>query len=181
MERIVDGEIRSTRRYKEPEDWTALIKGAHKGYITWETYLSNRERMLENAACRAGKGAPREGRALLTGLLLCGRCGQRMTVRYQKSREQWVYVCNGDTFHGGKVCWMVSGVSIDDAVQELFLRTIVPKELDLSLAVDGEVESQSASLNVPASVTKSLAPAGGGETGAGHLARFRPARAGRPI
>ena len=145
---IVDGEIHTVRRCKGPEEWTALIQEAHEGYITWETYLKNQERMRDNAVRRPNKGAPREGRALLTGVLLCGRCGRPMTVRYQGAGgDRWVYVCVGENSRGAKVCWMVSGPPIDAAVEELLLRMIIPSELDLTLAVEREVESQSASLN----------------------------------
>jgi len=146
--KIVDGEIRTTLCNKEPEEWTALIEDAHPGYITWETYLSNRERMHENAAGRASKGAPREGRALLTGLLICGHCGRRMTVRYQSNnRDYWVYVCAGETAFGDKICWTVSGAAIDRAVEDLFLQMVIPSELELSLAVEHEVVSQATSLD----------------------------------
>jgi DNA invertase Pin-like site-specific DNA recombinase len=144
---IIDGEIHTTRRSKAPEEWTALIQDAHEGYISWESYLSNRDRMRENAARRPNKGAPREGRALLTGVLLCGCCGRRMKVGYAGSAGSWMYVCPGETDRGGKACWTVSGAAIDAAVEELLLRRIVPSELELSLALEREVESQAASLN----------------------------------
>lgn len=145
---IVDGEIHTARRCRGPDEWTALIRDTHEGYITWEAWLKNQERMRENAARRPNKGAPREGRALLTGILLCGRCGRPMTVRYQGSGgDRWMYVCAGESSHGAKVCWTVSGPAIDAAVEDLLLRMIIPSELELTLAVEQEVESQSASLN----------------------------------
>lgn len=145
---IVAGEIRTTRRCNGQEEWTALIRDAHEGYISWEQYLKNQDRMRENAARRPNKGAPREGRALLTGVLLCGRCGRRMTVRYQGAGgHRWEYVCAGENSHGAKVCWMVSGAAIDAAVEELLLRMIIPSELELTLAIEQEVQSQSAALN----------------------------------
>lgn len=145
---IVDGEIHTARRCKGPDEWTALIQDAHEGYITWEAYLKNQERMRDNAARRPNKGAPREGRALLTGVLLCGRCGRPMTVRYQGAGgDRWTYVCVGENTRGAKVCWTVSGAAIDAAVDDLLLRMIIPSELDLTLALEREVESQSASLN----------------------------------
>ena len=47
--------------------------------FTWETYLENQEKLRRNVHHPKGinPGAPREGKALLTGLLLCGRCGRR--------------------------------------------------------------------------------------------------------
>ncbi len=145
---IVDGEIQTARRCRGPDEWTALIHDAHEGYITWEAYLRNQERLRDNATRRPNKGAPREGRALLNGVLLCGRCGRSMVVRYQSGGSaRWSYVCAGENTCGAKVCWTVSGAAIDTAVEELLLRMIIPSELDLTLALEREVESQSESLN----------------------------------
>lgn len=145
---IVDGEIHTVRQCRSQDEWTAFIRDAHEGYITWERYLKNQERMRENAARRPNKGAPREGRALLTGILLCGRCGRSMRVMYQGAGgDRFTYVCAGETNRGAKACWTVSGPAIDAAVEDLLLRTIIPSELELSLAVEQEVETQSAALN----------------------------------
>jgi DNA invertase Pin-like site-specific DNA recombinase len=144
---IEEGEIRTTRCTKAPEQWTALIQDAHEGYISWESYLSNQDRMRENAARRPNKGAPREGRALLTGVLLCGRCGRRMKVGYVGRAGSWMYVCPGETDRGAKACWTVSGAAIDAAVEDLLLRQIIPSELELSLALEQEVVSQAATLD----------------------------------
>jgi DNA invertase Pin-like site-specific DNA recombinase len=145
---ILEGEIHTARRNKPSEEWTALIRNAHGGYISWETYLSNRDRMRENAARRPNKGAPREGRALLTGVLLCGCCGRRMTVAYPGGAgRHWMYVCAGERDRGGKPCWTVSGAAIDAAVEDLLLSQIIPSELELSLALEREVESQAATLH----------------------------------
>lgn len=145
---IVEGEIVTTRRTQAPEQWTAFIQDAHEGYIRWETYLSNRKRLRENAARRPNQGAPREGRALLTGVLLCGRCGQRMKVAYVGvAGKYWTYVCSGETDHGGKACWTVSGAAIDAAVEDLLLSQIIPSELELSLALEQEVVSQASALS----------------------------------
>ena len=144
---IIEGEIHTTRRSKAPEEWTAFIQDAHEGYISWESYLSNRDRMQENAARRPNQGAPREGRALLTGVLLCGCCGRRMKVGYVGRTGSWMYVCPGETDRGGKACWTVSGAAIDAAVEDLLLSQIIPSELELSLALEQEVGSQAATLD----------------------------------
>jgi DNA invertase Pin-like site-specific DNA recombinase len=144
---LVDGEIRTARQCQARHEWIALIEGAHEGYITWETYLSNLEKLADNAARRPSRGAPREGRALLSGILLCGRCGRRMRTIYPgKAGNLWTYKCSGEHDRGGRVCWMVSGQPIDAAVEDLLLRMIVPSELELSLAVEHEVDAQAASL-----------------------------------
>ena len=38
------------------------------------------------------RGAPREGAGLLQGIVRCGRCGRRMSVRYRE-RSNLVYAC----------------------------------------------------------------------------------------
>ena len=144
---LVDGEIRKARRSQARHEWVALIQGAHQGYITWETYLSNLDKLTANAALRSSPGAPREGRALLTGILLCGRCGRRMRTTYPgKAANRWTYICHGEQDRGQRVCWTVSGRAIDAAVEDLLLRMILPSELELSLAVEREVDAQASSL-----------------------------------
>jgi DNA invertase Pin-like site-specific DNA recombinase/uncharacterized protein YndB with AHSA1/START domain len=144
---LVDGEIRTARQSQARHEWIALIEGAHEGYITWETYLSNLDKLADNAARRPSRGAPRQGRALLSGMLICGRCGRRMRTIYPgKAGDLWTYKCSGEHDSGGRVCWMVSGRPIDAAVVDLLLRMIIPSELELSLAVEREVDAQAASL-----------------------------------
>ena len=67
------------------EQWLFLLRDAHVGYLSWEEYEANRQQLRANAQASGQDrrhGPPREGPALLQGLLLCGRCGNRMTVRY---------------------------------------------------------------------------------------------------
>jgi DNA invertase Pin-like site-specific DNA recombinase len=144
---LVDGEIRTARQSQSRHEWISLIEGSHLGYIPWETYLSNLDKLADNAARTTSRGAPREGHALLSGVLLCGRCGRRMRTIYSgKAGNRWIYKCHGEQDRGARVCWMVSGHAIDAAVEDLLLRMIVPTELELSLAVEREVDAQAASL-----------------------------------
>jgi DNA invertase Pin-like site-specific DNA recombinase/uncharacterized protein YndB with AHSA1/START domain len=143
---LVDGDIRRVRAAgRTPEEWAVCQREAHPGYITWETYLENQEKLRRNVHHSKGvsPGAPREGKALLTGLLLCGRCGRRMRTNYGRaSQRHWYYLCPGDRDKGEKTCWMMGGESLDAAVEKLFLDTLVPAELEVSLAVEREVSAQ---------------------------------------
>src|SRR5438876_6753490 len=144
---LVDGEIRTARQSQAQHEWIALIEGSHEGYITWETYLSNLEKLADNAARRPSGGAPREGQALLSSILICCRCSRRMRTIYPgKTGNLWTYKCFGELDRGGRVCWIVSGQPIDEAVEDLLLRMILPSELELSLAVEREVDAQASSL-----------------------------------
>jgi DNA invertase Pin-like site-specific DNA recombinase/DNA-binding NarL/FixJ family response regulator len=147
---LVDGEIRKVRkRLGDPSEWPVRIPEAHPAYITWDVYVKNQEKLRLNttSAARAGRGAPREGQALLSGIALCGRCGRRMSARYDSRASRWHYVCYGESAKGARLCWSVSGRAIDRAVEQLFLRTMVPSELELSLAVEREVTGQADSLD----------------------------------
>jgi hypothetical protein len=70
------------------EQWAVLIPGHHPGFITWETYEANTARLRVNWRPPRGHGggAPREGAALLQGLLRCGRCGRRLESAWSNGR-----------------------------------------------------------------------------------------------
>jgi DNA invertase Pin-like site-specific DNA recombinase len=141
---LINGQIRRVRPdTRDPDRWTVKITGAHPGYITWERYVQNQEKLRAHMA-RMGhpsRGAPREGPALLSGLLICGRCGHRMGPAYARGARArfWTYGCHGERDIGQKGCWTVAGARIDAAVEQVFLETMVPSELELSVAVDQEV------------------------------------------
>lgn len=72
------------------EQWTAFLPDIHPGYITLADYETNCARLAANARARGRDrtaGPAREGTALLQGIIICGRCGGRMTVRYPPPRR----------------------------------------------------------------------------------------------
>jgi len=143
---IVDGEIRyKQQRGRDPEKWPVRIDGAHVGYISWDQYLKNQQKLRNNLCGPATQGAPRDGGALLTGLLLCGQCGLRMGTAYAPSRLHY-YGCYGER-PARPPCSTLPGKAIDHAVEQLFLDTMVPDELELSLAVEREVDAKAQSLD----------------------------------
>jgi len=146
---IVDGEIRERQRRVSPDEWSVKIEAAHPGYISWKTFLNNQERLRNNCSRMHGAtpGAPKDGPALLAGLVVCGRCGRRMRVDYSTlERRRWRYVCTGKHMSGQAICWSVMGEMIDRVVEDLFLSTMVPSEIDLSLAVENEANKKAESL-----------------------------------
>ena len=76
--------VKGRTRQVDPEDWPFVLHDHHPGYITWEQFQRNQQRLIENCTSQhqERRGALREGAALLQGLVLCGRCGRRMTIRY---------------------------------------------------------------------------------------------------
>jgi Recombinase zinc beta ribbon domain len=68
------------------------------------------------------QGAPREGRALLQGLMRCGHCGRRMYVNYggDNARRTLQYRCSRQRLLEPE-CQLVGGKRIEAAVVEAFL------------------------------------------------------------
>jgi DNA invertase Pin-like site-specific DNA recombinase len=130
------------------DQWRALIKDAHPAYITWEQYEENLQRLRSNAQAYGAdrKQSPaREGCALLQGLILCGRCGRRMTVRYHQRQGRPVpaYVCQHEGIeHGQPICQCIPGGGIDEAVGKLVLESVTPLSLEVALNVQQELQTR---------------------------------------
>jgi len=133
------------------EEWTVLLRDAHPGYITWERFEQNERQLRVNAQAHAAierRGAPREGPALLQGLVVCGVCGRNMTVRYQTRKGQQqnpYYLCNRervDTASAAENCQTISGGVIDRAVGELLVELMTPLTLDVALQVQDELAAR---------------------------------------
>jgi DNA invertase Pin-like site-specific DNA recombinase len=128
------------------EEWISFIPGAHPGYLTLEQYDANRARLTANAAAHGrdrAAGPPREGPALLQGIIICGTCGQRMTVRYHQRRDQLLptYVCQRDGIeHARRICQAVPGAGLDDRIGQLLLDTLTPLAAEAALTVAAELQ-----------------------------------------
>lgn len=126
--------------------WQVLVKGAHPGYLSWEQWEANQARLQENVTnAGARRSPPREGPALLQGLVLCGLCGQRMQPRYTaRRRHLWpYYVCPRQDIAGGRLtCQHIPGHAVDQAVSTLLIATVTPVALELSLAVQQQVQER---------------------------------------
>jgi DNA invertase Pin-like site-specific DNA recombinase len=132
------------------EEWTALIRDAHVGYITWDDFEHHQRQLLENAQAAGAdrrRSPAREGPALLQGLVVCARCGERMTVRYHQNRgECWpTYVCQrAGIEHGVPICQSVPGHALDLAIGRLLCDTITPVTIELTLAVQHDLQTRAA-------------------------------------
>jgi DNA invertase Pin-like site-specific DNA recombinase len=87
--------IKGRQRQVAPADWPIVQQNAHPGYFSWEQFLRNQRQLEDNRTFRPDqhRGAVREGAALLQGLVLCGVCGRRMSIRYD-ARGVPQYQCN---------------------------------------------------------------------------------------
>lgn len=132
-------------RLNKPEDWTFLLLQVHPGYISWEQFLRHQHRLDDNCTSRTEdrRGPTREGTALLQGIVLCGRCGRRMTVRYLEDGVTPVYKCT-QAYHqfGEPTCQTLRGDGVDAAVVRLFLEAMQPAQLEISLATLAQIEER---------------------------------------
>jgi DNA invertase Pin-like site-specific DNA recombinase len=132
-----------------PQDqWEVLLPNSHPGYITWEQYQRNQQRLRENSQAHGSerrKSPPGEGPALLQGLAICGMCGARMTVRY-RTRHGTLhpdYMCQREGIANAEpICQRMAGATIDDAIGELLLELVTPVTLEVALDVQHQLESR---------------------------------------
>ncbi len=121
-------------------NWTVLQKDRFPAYITWERFLANQERLLQNCYRPGSVGAPRAGSALLTGILVCGVCGRRMHASY-RSKSTAYYVCIRRRFEGTGCCGLASS-AIDDLVTRQVLQALEPAAVELSLKAMENVQRE---------------------------------------
>jgi DNA invertase Pin-like site-specific DNA recombinase len=137
-----------THERLSPDQWTALIRDAHEGYITWEQFENNVRRLRDNACAyhaERDKGPAREGPALLQGLAVCAVCGERMTIRYHQRGANLVpdYICQRSGINRAEpICQSIPGGTIDYAVGKLLVEMMTPLTLEVALAVQKELESR---------------------------------------
>jgi len=145
--RSADGKTSTT--IKPRDQWTTLIPGAHDGYITWAQFEANQQQLAANAAahgCDRKAGPPREGPALLQGLVICGKCGKRMTVSYHKRCDGTLvpdYACQRDGINTGTPpCQNICGSGVDAAVAGLVLDALTPLATETALQVTAQLQAQ---------------------------------------
>jgi hypothetical protein len=113
------------------EQWRIVVKDKYPAYISWETFDKIQAMLRDNHAeydRNQTRGIPREGAALLHGLVYCGECGHKMVVQYKNGTR---YICNYlRQQHGVPVCQYIPGDPIDAAVVAAFLKAVEPAELE---------------------------------------------------
>ena len=129
------GEIQKRMRAVAMPDWRVQLKQHHEGYISWEEFLENGQRLEKNRTNGEEtmlSGPAREGLALLQGLLLCGNCGHAITVRYTGNGGIYpTYLCNRRHLEAlaTKDCMSFRCDLLDAAVSEEVLKALRPAEL----------------------------------------------------
>jgi DNA invertase Pin-like site-specific DNA recombinase len=127
---------RAKMRPRPLSDWPVCIQGVYPAYITWEQFVHNQEILRSNSYRPEKRGAPRQGRALLQGIVYCGRCGVRMSVLHYSTKEKRASsysCCHEYNRHGGSICQYVNATCVDEAITKLFLSVVSPAKIDIAL------------------------------------------------
>ena len=138
-----DGAIRSRTTLLPREQWGVVIQDHHPGYITWEQFLRNEQRLQANRTYQGARPV-REGSALLQGIVRCGCCGRSMATFYRDGKPG--YDCRYSRVDnvGTPGCRGVMGEVVERAVAERLLRALAPEQIALALkAADSVADRRS--------------------------------------
>jgi DNA invertase Pin-like site-specific DNA recombinase len=141
--RKIPGRPATGRTTVPRKEWLVLLRDRHPAYITWQQFEAHQRQLEENRSRAGNLGAPREGSALLGGLLVCGRCGGRMIVSYAGAKTKLTYVCHRQRdCYGLDRCQRVAGKVLDNLVSRQALGVLEPAALELSMAAADDIERE---------------------------------------
>jgi excisionase family DNA binding protein len=148
-----DGQIQSKIQKQPIGSWLVLIQEHHPGYLGWDEYLENQQMLEQNQTNQpehCSSGAAREGRALLQGLLLCGRCGRRLSPRYTGNGGiHPVYECTRrqhDTDYS-PACIRLPADPVDQGVSQRVLEILQPDQIEIAFRAVQELERRSQAID----------------------------------
>jgi DNA invertase Pin-like site-specific DNA recombinase len=153
--RVVEGRAHKTNGHHKPMPaWSVLIRDHHPGYISWTEFEENQRMIAENAHMKkrmARKGA-RGGRALLTGLVRCGRCARMMRVFYgMQSGHAHRYQCPGDSALAGMAwCIGIGGMRVDRAVAAAIVEAVSSHAIEAAIYAAERIAQRDTDLRLAA-------------------------------
>jgi len=130
------------------DQWHALVKDVHERYISWEEHEANMRRIAKNSLSYnrdTKKTPPREGAALLQGILLCGNCGKRLKVNYYQRVNKKVpwYIClDAAQKRCEPICQSIHGGLVDEAIGRLLIDAVGPLSLEVAIHVQDELNAR---------------------------------------
>jgi excisionase family DNA binding protein len=137
---IVEGRARKSYGHGKPiGTWEVMIKDHHKGYISWVEFERNQKQLATNTyGWPGGAKSGRGGRALLSGVLVCGRCGRRLSVAYTGNpQSRPVYRCDKPNLMMGLPrCMTFGGPRVDTAISKELLRAVEPMAIEAALEAE---------------------------------------------
>jgi excisionase family DNA binding protein len=112
-------------------EWKIVVQGKYPADITWESFERIQAMLHDNHAeydRNRTRGVPRDGAALLQGIVWCGQCGHKMAVQYRGSNR---YICNYlHRSQGDPICQHLPADPIDARVVAAFFAAVTPAELE---------------------------------------------------
>jgi len=148
---VVGGQTRYRRL--DRSEWKVFLPDAHPGYITWQEFEANQATLRANAhgyGSDRRKSPAREGSALLQGMVVCGRCGNRMSVAYDVRRGHPVprYTCQRQGIARAEpFCQTIPGADLDAAVADTLLNALTPTAVDVAVEVFEELRTRRAEVD----------------------------------
>lgn len=134
------------RRKLAPEAWNVVLPDHFTGYVSWAEFQAIQQQLRDNAQ-RFGRpgpfGPPREGPALLQGRVMCGHCGSPMYARYTSRPGNGTrprYVCIDQATARRAACQSVPAIDVDAAVARLLLELMTPMAVEMTLAIQSELD-----------------------------------------
>ena len=148
-----DGKI-FTKTIKVPmDDWRVMIREHHEAYVNWDEFCKNQTMLEKNQTNNEAmplSGPAREGLALLHGLLICSKCGRRISVRYKGNGGIYpTYECNWRRKEGliTTACLSVRCDILDNVITERALAVIEPMQIDIAIKAMEELEKRNESFS----------------------------------
>jgi DNA invertase Pin-like site-specific DNA recombinase len=150
--RKVPGRPDTGKVVKPAGEWLVMLPGRLPAYISEDEYHANLARLAANQQTAESPGAPRNGEALLSGLLRCGLCGgHRMAVSYHdpSARSAYGYTCGfyPVNYGTGNRCQHIAGPALDNYVARQVLDAVAPAALEVSMAAAAHAEDERACLD----------------------------------
>ena len=143
------GDPPQLRSHRRPlEEWDIVVPKVYPPYVSEAQYTANRGMLQANQYnfVKHRRGAPRDGPGLLAGLVVCGRCGRKMTVSY--GGEHHVYQCRrAQMTYAEPGCQYFPISYLDPAARDAFFAAIQPAQLQILLGALDALEQQRQALD----------------------------------
>ena len=125
----------------ERKDWMVLLWDKLPAYISRDEYERNQRQLQMNTA--QAIGVPRHGPSLLSGLILCGRCGLRMSTTYSSQGPRLRYSCHRlKVDYGEDRCQSLLGTPLDQLIEQHLLAAVQPVALEASFQTVAQLQQE---------------------------------------
>ncbi|MFD9822227.1 recombinase family protein [Streptomyces violascens] len=132
------------------DEWLVMVPDVLPAYITVAQFEATEAKLAANRARAETMCAVRGGPALAAGLVFCGRCERRMSMRYHTQRGHNLpeYMCVREVTNYGadKTCQLLNAACVDAFVEQQVLTALTPAAVEVSLQAADQVMAERAEL-----------------------------------